>query len=52
MSVSEEPIKKSTGRYNAPLECLGCTNSPIYCLYRIHTYINFPNKMDPYIYER
>ena len=47
MSVAEEAIRKATGRVNAPMECWGCTNSPIYHAYRFHTYRNFPNKTDP-----
>ena len=47
MNVAEESIIKSTGRINAYLECWRCTNSPRYNAYRFHTYINYPNKMDP-----
>ena len=47
MSVAEEDVKKSTGRVNAPMECLECTNSPRYHADRFHTYINCPNKVDP-----
>ena len=51
MSVSEDAIRKSTGRFNTPVECWGCTNSPGYHVDRFHTYINFPNKGDPDVAE-
>ena len=51
MSVVEEAILKATGKFNSPLECWGCTNSPIYHAYMFHTYRNFPNKMDPDVAE-
>ena len=46
MSVAKESIRNSTGRVNAPLECLGRTNSPRYHTDRFHTYRNCPNRMD------
>ena len=52
MSVDEEAIRKATGRVNSPLECWGCTNSPIYHANRLHTYRKCPNKMDPYMVAR
>ena len=36
---------------NAPLECWGCTNYPIYHMDMLHAYINCPKKMGPYIAE-
>ena len=44
MSVSEEEIRKATGRFNTPLEFWGCTKSPRYHADRFHTYRNCPNK--------
>ena len=44
MSVAEESIRKSIGRFNTPLECRGCTNYPIYHADSFHTYRNCPNK--------
>ena len=52
ISVAEQAIRKATGRVNAPLECWGCTNSPIYHAYRFHTYRNCPNNMYPDVAER
>ena len=52
MRVSEYSIRKETGRFNTPLECWGCTNSPRYHADRFHTYRNCPNKRDPDVSER
>ena len=52
MGVAEEAIRKATGRFNTPMEFWGCTNSPRYHADRFHTYINCPNKTDPFISER
>ena len=52
MSVAEEAIRKSTNRGNAPLECWGCTNSPINHTDRFHIFRNCPNNMDPDMAER
>ena len=46
MSVVKEAIRKATGSINAPLECSGCTNSPIYHTGRFHINRNIPNKTD------
>ena len=46
ISVAEDSIRKATDRFNTPLECWGCTNSPRYHAERFHTYRNFPNKRD------
>ena len=52
MSVAEESTRKAKGRFNAPMECWGCNNSPRYHADRFRTYRNFPNKMDPDVAER
>ena len=52
MGVYEESIIKATGRFNTPVECLGCTKSPRYYAARFHIYINCPNNRDPDIVER
>ena len=52
MSVTEEAIRKETGRVNAPLECWGFTNSPRYHTYRFQKYRNCHNKKHPDIAER
>ena len=52
MSVSEESIRKATGRFNTPMGFWGCTNYPRYHTDRFHTYRNCPNKRDPEIAER
>ena len=52
MSMDEEAIRKSIGRFNTPVECWGCTNSPRYHADRFHTYRNCPNKRDPDVDER
>ena len=51
MIVDKEDIRKSTGRFDYPLYFLVCNNSPRYHAYRIHTYMNRPNKMDPDVEE-
>ena len=51
MSVTEEAIRKAIGRFNAPMECWGCTNSPRYNTDRFRVYRNCPHKMDPYVVE-
>ena len=51
-SVTEESIRKETGRVNAPLECWGSTNSPIYYADRLQTYRNCLNKMNQDVAER
>ena len=52
MSVSKEAIRKSTGRVNSPLECWGCSNSPIYHADRFYMYRNCPNNTYPDVSER
>ena len=52
ISMAEEAIRKVKGRVNYPLECWGCTKSPIYHTGRFHTYRNCPNNMDPDVAER
>ena len=47
MSVAKNSIRKAIVKVNAPLECWGCTNSPIYHTDGLHTYRKFPNRMDP-----
>ena len=34
MSLAEEAIRKATGRFNTPVDCWGCINSPIYHVHR------------------
>ena len=46
MSMSEEAMRKATGRFTAPVDCWGCTNPPRYHMYRFHTKRNFHNKRD------
>ena len=50
--VSKETVTKEKGRVNAPLECWGCTNSPIYHADRFQRYINYPNNTEADIAER
>ena len=52
ISVAEDTIRKATGRLNTPLECWGCTISPIYHAERFYTYRNCPNERDPDVTER
>ena len=52
MGVAEEAIRKETGRFNAPLDFWGCTNSPVYHMDRFHTFNNCPQNMDPDVAER
>ena len=52
MSVAKEDIRNATGMVNAPLEFWVCTKSPIYHVDRLHTYRNFPNKMDLDVADR
>ena len=47
ISAAEYSIIKATGRFNTPVECWGCTNSPKYDADRFCMYRNFPNKRDP-----
>ena len=42
MSVAEKAKLKAVVRFNNPLVCWGCTESPRYHAYRSHTYINCP----------
>ena len=49
MSMDEESTIKATCRYNAPVECWGCTDSPRYHADKFHIYRNCPNKRDPYV---
>ena len=51
MNVARADIMKAVGRVNAPMGCWGFNNSPIYNVYRFHTYRNFPNKRNPDVAE-
>ena len=52
MSVSGVAIIKETVRFNTLMDFLACTNYPRYHADRLHTYKNFPNKMDPDVAKR
>ena len=52
MIVSEQAIINSTGRFNAPLDFWGCTDSPRYHTDRFHAYKKFPNKRDLYVAQQ
>ena len=52
ISVAEEAIINSTGRFDDPLEFWRCTNPPRYHKDRFHAYRNCPNQSYPGVADR